>query len=276
MKTNQHLLILVAFLFTITLTAQKIQGIATYKTDRKVDLKSDDSKMDDAMRESIAAQLKKQFQREYTLTFNAEESLYVQEEEGLTAPAPQASSGITITLSGNTDVLYRNTKENRFVNQTEIMSKAFLIKDTLTPMDWKLEKEIKNIGEYTCFKATYTREVTEQTFDSATNEMVEVKKDRVTTAWYTLDIPVQHGPAEFWGLPGLILEISDGDLTILCSKIVLNPEKGIAIEEADKGKVVTQEEFDAIQKKKTDEMMEQFQNSSRRNDGSTRVIRIGG
>jgi GLPGLI family protein len=277
MNTKIILIALVSILFSISISAQKIQGIATYKTDRKVDLKMNAEEMDDAMQQSIAAQLKKQFQREFTLTFNASESLYVQEDEGLSAPNPKPANGISIQLSGNTDVLYRNTKENRFVNETEIMSKAFLVKDSLSALDWKFEKETKNIGEYTCFKATYTREVTEKTFDSNTNEMVEVQKDQVTTAWYTLDIPVQHGPAEFWGLPGLILEISDGDLTILCSKIVLNPAKGIDIKEAIKGTMVSQDEYDIIQKKKTDEMMEQFRNNSnRKSDGPTRIIKIGG
>ena len=28
----------------------------------------------------------------------------------------------------------------------------------------------------------------------------------------------------YQGLPGLILEVNDGELTIICSKIVLNPE----------------------------------------------------
>mgnify|MGYP000672256811 CR=1 FL=1 len=99
---------------------------------------------------------------------------------------------------------------------------------------------------------------------------------RTTTAWYTLDIPLSHGPSEYWGLPGLILEINDGDLTILCSKIVLNPEKGVAIEKPKTGKKVTQAEFDAIQEKKTQEMMEQFKGDSRRGDGNSFQIRIGG
>ena len=42
-------------------------------------------------------------------------------------------------------------------------------------------------------------------------------------AWYTPQIPVGHGPAEYWGLPGLILEVSAGNTTMLCSKIVMNP-----------------------------------------------------
>ena len=33
----------------------------------------------------------------------------------------------------------------------------------------------------------------------------------------------------YQGLPGLVLEVNDGDLTILCSKITINPKKQIEI-----------------------------------------------
>ena len=256
--------------------AQNFEGVATYKTDRKVEIKMGDE-MDEATQASIQAQLKKQFQREYTLTFKGAESLY-KEVESLDAPAPQAAAGgVQIVLSGGTDIMYRNLKDNTYRNQTEIMSKPFLINDALEKRDWVLGKETKNIGNYTCFKATFTEEVSEQTMNSENDSLVEIKKMRTTTAWYTLDIPLSHGPGEFWGLPGLILEISDGDLTVLCSKIVLNPKKPVEIKLPTEGKEVTQAKYDEIQQKKMDEMMEQFKGDGRKKgDGSSFSIRIGG
>ena len=255
--------------------AQQFEGIATYKTDRKVDLKMEGD-MDDATQASIQAQLKKQFQREYTLTFKGAESLY-EEVESLEKPSPKAAAGgIQIMVSGGADVLYRNLKNNRFRTQTEIMSKPFLIKDTLQKSDWVLGKETKNIGNYTCFKATFTEEVSEQFMSSENDSIAQEKKIRTTTAWYTLDIPLGHGPSEFWGLPGLILEINDGDLTILCSKIVLNPNKPVEIDLPTTGKEVTQKEYETIQQKKMDEMMERFKGDGRRGDGQQVQIRIGG
>lgn len=275
MKTLSILLLAFSLSFR-TLFAQEITGIATYKTNRKVDLKMDGDGMTDAMQEQIQAQLRKQFQKEYTLTFSKDESVY-KEVEGLNTPNPVASSGgMQITISGGNGIFYRNIKENRYIDETEIMSKPFLVKDTLEKPDWELTKETKSIGNYTCFKATYTREVDEETFDSATDSIVKIKKQRVTNAWYTLDIPLQHGPGRHWGLPGLILEITEGDLTILCSKIVLNPEKEIIIEEPSKGKEVSQDEFNEIQEKKSQEMMERFKSDSRRGDGNSFKIRIGG
>ncbi len=56
------------------------------------------------------------------------------------------------------------------------------------------------------------KEVDRKTITNESDSLVEVTKLRTTTAWYTLDIPVQHGPGEFWGVPGLILQVEEGDL----------------------------------------------------------------
>lgn len=56
------------------------------------------------------------------------------------------------------------------------------------------------------------------------------------TAWYTPEIPVNQGPENYWGLPGLILEINDGTTTILCSKIVLNAKEKVEIKPSKKEK----------------------------------------
>ena len=275
MKTIVHVLVLL-LCFTSTALAQKFEGIATYKTDRKVDIKMDGEGMDDAIQEQMAAMLRKQFQKEFTLTFTKNESIY-EEVEGLDAAATKALNGLRIVVSAASDILYRNISENSFTNQTEIMGKQFLIEDSLQKPEWILEKETKNIGNYTCFKATRSREVKEQQLTSESDSLVEVTKLVTTIAWYTLDIPLQHGPSDYWGLPGLILQVEDGDLTILCSKIVLNPTEEITIEAPKKGKKVSEAAFEKIQKKKNEEMMERFKSDGRKKkDGNSFSIKIGG
>ncbi len=58
---------------------------------------------------------------------------------------------------------------------------------------------------------------------------IEIPSEVTVTAWYTLDIPISQGPGEYWGLPGLILEVSEGRTAILCSKITLNPKEKIPL-----------------------------------------------
>ena len=184
---------------------------------------------------------------------------------------------VVMGSGGGNDIVYKNTKENRFANKTEIMGKLFLIKDKLPKYDWKLTDETKNIGVYTCYKATYTRQVEKTKMDMDDGKITERKEkvDVVTTAWYTPTIPVSNGPCNYTGLPGLILEIKEGNQTIICSEIVLNPTDKINIEEPKKGKVVSQKQYDKIMDKKTKEMLEKYK-PTRGSKGHNMQIRIGG
>ena len=83
--------------------------------------------------------------------------------------------------------------------------------------------------------------------DEVTETQVEVTQ---VEAWYTPQIPVRHGPSDYWGLPGLILEVSAGDTTMLCTKIVLNPNEKTEIKAPRKGDVLAKAEYqDLIQNK---------------------------
>lgn len=271
MNTIIKIAIIVITLAVTKVSAQDFQGIATYKSHRKVDLKMDDNDENSEIKKQIQEQLRKQFQQEYTLTFDKNQSLY-KKNESLATPSP-ASNGIQITISEGSDLLYKNIKESRYANATEIYGKQFLIKDTLSTIQWKLGNETKNIGEYTCFNATFEEEYETQTLTDD-NEIETVTKKRTTTAWYTPQIPVSNGPQSFQGLPGLILEINDGELTLICNKLILNPKETLEIKEPKKGKEVTQKEFDDIMDKKSKEMMENMR--SRRGDGENVIIKIGG
>jgi len=216
------------------------------------------------MQDQIMAMLKKQFEKTYILTFNKEESLY-KEDESL-APPSTGGATMVVAVMGGSGELYKNIKEQRYVKQSDLLGKVFLIQDSLKTNPWKLQGETKNIGTYTCFKATLEREV-ESDMDDGSKEMQTV------TAWYTPQIPVSNGPEEFQGLPGLILEISYDSQIILCSKISLNPTKQITIKQPTSGKAVTQSELDAIMIKKMKEMESQYERGN--DDEQTIKIRIG-
>ncbi len=281
MKLITFTTLLITLLLVGSLKAQNIEGIATYKTQRQMDIHLDSTHVDDAMQQQLKAMLMKQFQKEYTLEFSETESIY-KEVEKLDAPNPMSGSmQIEIVGSGDSDLLYKNIKDQQFTNQVEMFSKQFLIQDSLQDREWKLEKETKNIGDYTCFKATSTYERTVMNVmsnsanDASTGEKEEKKEMVTITAWYTPQIPVRNGPASYDGLPGLILEIADGELSVLCSKIVINPKDGTDIVQPKGGKKVTQAEFDVIMEKKMKEMEEQF-HDGRRDGGNQIEIRIGG
>lgn len=290
MKTSIRITVVgIALLMSSGVCGQDFQGVATYKTKRQVDIKLDSTTMSSDMQKQMMEMLKKQFQKTFTLTFNKNESIY-KEDEALSPPQIGGNMGVMVMSSGSSDILYKNTKEKRFVNQNDLMGKIFLVKDDLQKRDWTLESDTKNIGEYTCYKATLTKEI--EVFenkvslsvngakesndkDKELNNQEPKTKTQIITAWYTPQIPVNNGPEYYQGLPGLILEVNDGEQTIICSKIVLNPEDKVAIKEPSKGKEVNQEEFDHIQEKKREELIERFSPRNGR-DGESIEIRIGG
>ena len=282
MTTITRILILILIGVVSSINAQDFQGIATYRTHRDFDIKMDSTKMNDAMQKQMMDMMKKQFQKTYTLTFDKSSSLYKQEAE---LDKPQVGGGLQMSFGNSgSDVFYKNIQNKTYADQKETMGKKFLIKDSISPIEWKLESDTKHIGEYMCFKATYTKQVPKvnmnfSSFSSIDDENEEEKEpemtERTITAWYTPQISVSNGPAKYQGLPGLILEIHDGKLTVICSKIVINPKDKIEIEEPTKGKEVTQKEYDDIMDKKTKEMMKRYAPSRGSKDGAIHIS-IGG
>ena len=228
------------------------------------------------IQEQLEAQMRKMFQKTYTLDFTKSKSVYKEVQE-LDAPKVPSSNGVMIMVqgsNGSNDVLFKNILENRMANKKELMGKVFLIRDNLVAYDWELTGETKNIGNYTCYKAKFEIEEEDLQINMIDGEVKEEKvtKKRTLVAWYTPEVPISNGPRDYGGLPGLILEVNDGNQTIVCSEIVLNPSEVKEIKEPTKGKVVTREEFSKISFEKTKDMMNRY----RSRDGKGIEIRIGG
>lgn len=260
MTTLKNTLQAVFLLFGMTLNAQDFQGIATYSTSTSIDMELDSNVANAEQQKAIMQMLAPYLQKEFNLHFSKTESLYKEVEKLEQNSMPFAS--IIESVIGTGGALYKNVQTEESLRQQEFMGKLFLIKDTLEPLKWKLGKESKMIGSYTCYKATAETEVTEKSISSSaeTEEVEEQdKKKTITiTAWYTPQIPVTHGPDEYWGLPGLIMEVSDGTTTFLCNKVALNPKEKVEIKKPSEGEVVSRQEFKDIMIKKAAEMKEMY------------------
>ena len=237
----------------------EFQGQAYYFSKSKMELGRWGARMTEEQKKQIAARLKNRLEKTYVLTFNKEESFFKEEEK------LDAMSGATDSWGKNFSPgdQYKNVKTNTQIQNQEFYGKKFLVKDELQKIDWMMGKESKVIGNYTCFKATAsipTSELTwydfswgklrnqnkssEKTDENSTDETTEEKEEieipmTEVEAWYTVQIPVRHGPLDYWGLPGLILEVSAGNTTILCSKVVMNPKDRNEIKAPNKGQEIT-------------------------------------
>ncbi|MCE7996441.1 MAG: GLPGLI family protein [Roseivirga sp.] len=275
-STKTFIIAIVALFITAGLYGQNFQGEATYQSSRKMSgmqIKMDG--MTPQMEEQLKAQMAKQAQKEYTLKFNLTESVW-KEVESLEGGGPSGASAsggnvvIKIAGSGTNGSLYKNTAELRHLEEIELFSKPFLIDDELESREWELTDETRKIGSYSAQKAIYSiiAERKVMTFGDGEDGEMKVISDTVKIeAWYTPEIPVSHGPDDYWGLPGLILEINDGTTTFLCTKVVLNPEGGVNIKVPSKGKKVNRKELAVIREEKTAEMMKNMKNGN----GSFRI-----
>jgi len=179
--------------------------------------------------------------QKYELHYNEVASMYVSSKD---QERPEARSGGGHGHGGmmrmnrpDRDV-YKNLEENKLVDSREFMSKKFLIKGTVDEISWKIADGQKQLLGYMCLKAVY-----QDTADTY-------------VAWFTPQITIGNGPAEYSGLPGMILQIvvNDEDRTITAVSVTEQSVEKDMLKEPKKGKEVTSEEYKAIVHEKMKEM----------------------
>ena len=293
--------ILIIFLISfssISLIGQEFQAQAFYKTQTAMDLGSWGDRMSAEQKKAMKERMKPFLEPVYILTFDKTKSIYKQEET-LDAPGSGGGRGWGRMMAASGGPVYKDVVSKKSLQSTEFMGKKFLISNDQDNIKWVMQNESKMIGSYLCFKAT-AQVKKPKTMTSAwrnaekdskkskengnnlendnnqTNTKVEKLEEVVVnaeietiTAWYSPQIPVSHGPAEYGGLPGLILELTNDRTVMLCTKVVMNPEKRIDISEPTKGEFVTKGEFENIVEVKVKEMRDMWRGqrgkSSRRN-----------
>ena len=253
---KKYILFFSAFLAVGFLNAQSFSGEATYQSATTVDFKMDSTRMSVEQYENIKKRMASALQKEFTLIFNKQASLF-SEVEKLEEDGPgggRMKAGISM-MSGTGGLVYKNIAESQLKEQIEFFGKQFLIEDQLEDFGWKLGKETKMVGSYTCYKATAKRQVVNRTMKSSDKGGSTTDTAYVdVVAWYTPQIPVSQGPDIYSGLPGFIMEVNFKNTTILCTKIVLNKDKEVKIDVPKKGEVVTRDEYTAQILKKMEEM----------------------
>lgn len=221
---------------SFSLTAQIKQGMVFYEETR-ISLtperrKQIEEQMPDAnIREMILKKLEANAKSSMILAFSQEMSSYkVFEGQG---NDPRVKS----LGEGTGKSYFKDLSKKTYLSQADILGKAFLISDVLRKIDWKLTGEGKKIGKMNCQKAT------------ATVGKYEVE------AWFALEIPVSSGPADYWGLPGLIIELKEkGGKTFTFKEFKEEVPTEGELAMPTEGKKVSQREYDEILAQKTKEL----------------------
>ena len=277
LKYNLAITVLLALICN-SILAQDFQGKAYYFSKTTPDMSGwGNGQMTEIQKKQIAERMRGMFEKSFVLNFDRQASIF-KEEEVLEAPGQKGFGGWWSSFSSGPQ--YKNIKTQQFIQDQEFFGRQFLITDTLQKFEWKMGTETKQIGQYLCMKATAIKKVDEfdwrsmrrknsgvknrdkskadSTKTKSVTKDIEVPKTIEVTAWYTPQIPINHGPGEFWGLPGLILEVNADQTSILCSKIVMNPEQKFTIEAPDKGRIISRSDYNETVKLKMKEMREMY------------------
>lgn len=164
-----------------------------------------------------------------SLIFNNESSLFttnkgIDDEETYLAKA----------FTGGNNIYYTELKNDTIIKQVDNNYGQYLI-NYLQKKDWLLSEETKLIDNFLCYKATSQSIIV--------NSKGTFKYPII--AWYCPSIPFNYGPNGYNGLPGLILEIQERNISYGAIKIELN-EANIKISKPNKGKNISEEEYNKI------------------------------
>ncbi len=256
-------------LSVVLLQAQQNQGKIAYERTSQIQIQVAN------MPDGLASQLPRSRTDKFELTFANNQTLWKAAEAENDNDALNAGGDgvqIRMVVSGNDDVLFSNLETGKRVEKREMMDKSFIIDDTISKMKWKMTGETKTILNMPCMKAVASR-ISSRMMMNMENGKMERKEVQDTAniiAWFTSNIPVSTGPAEFQGqLPGAILEmdVSNGRQTFKATSISDKADVA-SIKEPTGKKHYTPEEF----RKEREKMMEEMQRNNQ--GGGNRIFRM--
>ncbi len=253
---KKHILLIGLFII-ISMSAQdnmQWRAVFQYKqivTEKEKARRDSLIKAQPAMADLMKSMYKRFENRTYIMNFNQKESIFKEEQK-------LDDLGKNTQIRGLKDrKLYKNIPEGIFMDKRPLMNETFIILDSLPKFEWKISNESKQIGKYTVVKAE-----AEDPYNF----------EKTITAWFTPEIAIKNGPKKYWGLPGFIMEVSDGKNVFLCKEITLNPKDKIAIKKPVKGKIVNEETFQTEMIKMREKMQKMYKN--RRGEKSSNHIEI--
>jgi GLPGLI family protein len=258
-----------AVMVTLLAQAQQRSGTIIYERTAQIQMRIADGN-DEAERLVPKTRVDK-----FELTFGNNQSLWKQAEKENEDNDISGGGGMQIHMivAGSDDVLYNNFETRKKTELREMFDKKFIVDDSIRPLKWKMSEETKTILNHTCRMATavsYSKR-TSMTVDNGKMERKEINDTSTITAWFTTDIPVSAGPAEYQGqLPGLILALDINNGRQSFKALSIDEKADLAsIKEPQGKKHYTPDEF----KKERDKMMEEMQKNMQ-GGGGNRQIRI--
>jgi len=164
----------------------------------------------------------------YTLLIDGQEAIY-ENVDRIDNSQEKDKPAITGPLGKS----YMNLHTRETLYEAELAEK-YIIKDTISKIDWVIERERGSYLGLETRKATYK------------NEYLSYE------AWFVPSIPLKFGPNSYGDLPGLIVKFThyftnkfgSHKRIIVAENIEINPK--IKLQKPTKGKLISQKDFNKI------------------------------
>jgi len=168
---------------------------------------------------------------EYKMVISGKESSFTYVEKISNHQDPNAPV-IRVAPAGF-GTTYKNLSDSTIRKNFDVYDKKYFSVDPLENCDWKITKEKKEILGFEVRKATAE--------DSTA----------VYTVWYAPKLNLSNGPADYWGLPGLILEAEKSSKTMVyneryIAESIQSFDKNLKIIKPDRGIQIKANEIDGI------------------------------
>ena len=212
-------------LLLISLTCYSQSGLVKYETISKKYLENNKNAENASKDVTDLLKLIENTSLEVTLNFNSQTSHFFIDDKRNNSEIKTTETISRLLMEFNiTYTFLKDSSVYQLIDNVLVHNKIKL--------NWKIENESKKIDDYICYKATLV--------EKYKNRMNE-EKQKTVVAWFCPEIPYSFGPNEYYGLPGLILELEKDENKYVAKKITLSKET-IAIE-LPKKKVISKEEY---------------------------------
>ena len=212
-------------LLLISLTCYSQSGVVKYETISKKYLENNKNSENASKDVTDLLKLIENTSLEVTLNFNSQTSHFFIDDKRNNSEIKTTETISRLLMEFNiTYTFLKDSSVYQLIDNVLVHNKIKL--------NWKIENESKKIDDYICYKATLV--------EKYKNRMNE-EKQKTVVAWFCPEIPYSFGPNEYYGLPGLILELEKDENKYVAKKITLSKET-IAIE-LPKKKVISKEEY---------------------------------
>lgn len=182
---------------------------------------------------------------EYELLINNFQSKFEEKKSLSSGSKNEHLKKLAGNFGGTRGTFYVNKKDSIYINHREYGGQDFNV--IMHINNWEITNQSKLINNYICYKST--------SIDTLINTKGTFKYEVI--AWFSPELPSFFGPAAYFGLPGLILELDNGKTILKATKIIFSESPKERVKLSKNGISITEEEYEQFVNKTARDLLKQ-------------------